>query len=195
MFDEPVKAVVKSELEEAIYPSRTIRHQNSGTTGSVFSVVWGSSNAPGPDAPAFERKDFSELTRQEKVHGLRVAAGRRAAQNDGRAQLDVAAVRRNVFEGQPTDGHTRDLMRAAERIDGFEFGKRHGKDRLRVDLREVTANSVLEAVGNTAAYERDVTPGVEPQRRAVHEPSMSVETEMDRITSATPATSDGGDKE
>lgn len=156
-------------------------------------------DAPGPDAPAAERKPYAKLAREEKVHGVRVAAVRRAARNDGRAQLDAAAVRTEVFDGEPSEGHARDLMRVAGQADGFEFGKRYGKDRLRVDLRDVTDDDLLEAardaVAGGEAGETDATPGVEAGETGEDGPETDAKSEMDRLMAATRATGDGGDGE
>jgi hypothetical protein len=156
-------------------------------------------DAPGPDAPAVERKPYPKLAREEKVHGVHVAAARRAARNDGRAQLDAAAVRTAVFDGEPSEGHARDLMRVAGQADGFEFGKRYGKDRLRVDLRDMTDDDLLEAARDAMAGgeagEADATPGVEAGETGEDDPETDAKSEMDHLMAATPATGDGGDEE
>lgn len=156
-------------------------------------------DAPGPDAPAVERKPYAKLAHEEKVHGVRVAAVRRAARNDGRAQLDAAAVRTEVFDGEPSEGHARDLMRVAGQADGFEFGKRYGKDRLRVDLRDVTDDDLLEAARDTAAGgeagETDATPGVEAEETGENDPETDADTRMAALMDAKPVAGDGGDGE
>lgn len=153
-------------------------------------------DAPGPDAPAVERKPYPKLAREEKIHGARVAAVGRAARNDGRAQLDAAAVRIEVFDGQPSEGHARDLMRVAGQADGFEFGKRYGKDRLWVNLRDVTDDDLLEAARDARAGgeagETDAAPGVETGEIS---PETDTKAEMSRIMAGTRATGNGGDGE
>jgi hypothetical protein len=123
---EQIEYVKHPNAPEIYVPEDTAREiaQGAGTVG--------------PDALAVERKPYSKLARSEKVHGVRVAAVRRAVQNDGRAQLDAAAVRTEVFDGEPSESHARDLMRVAGQADGFKFAKRHGTDRLRLDLRNIT---------------------------------------------------------
>lgn len=156
-------------------------------------------DAPGPDAPAVERKPYPKLAREEKVHGVRVASVRQAARNDGRAQLDAAAVRTEVFDAQPSEGHARDLMRVAGQAEGFEFGKRHGKDRLWVDLRDVTDDDLLEAARSAAtggeAGETDAAQGVETGETGEGGPETDVISEMDRLMAATRTTDDGGEEE
>lgn len=45
-----------------MYVPEDIAHEIAATT-----------DAPGPDVPPVERKDYLDLTREEKVHGLRIA--------------------------------------------------------------------------------------------------------------------------
>lgn len=78
-------------------------------------------DAPDLDAPAIERKEYRDLTREEKVHGLRVELARRATDNGGRRQVDATTVREEVFDGRPSEGHARTLMRLAGEADGFTY--------------------------------------------------------------------------
>jgi len=158
---------------ELYVPEDTAREMAEGT------------DAPGPDAPAVERKPYPKLAREEKVHGVRVAAARRAARNDGRAQLDAAAMRTEVFDGEPSEGHARDLMRVAGQADGFEFGKHYGKDRLRCDLDAVADRDVRADAGLT---ETDTEDADEQGDRD------DVEEEMEALANATPAADGGGSR-
>jgi hypothetical protein len=185
------------------YRERVLKHRNNVEHPNAPNLfvhedtareIAEKADAPGPDAPAFDRKDYSNLTREEKVHGLRVALARRAAQNDGRVQLDATAVRTKVFESEPSDSHARTLMRRAGLSDGFEFGKRHGKDRLRVSLRDVTDGELEGAIGaagtNREDVETDVPPGAEAEENDEEDPGKSVKSQMDRLTAAERVQSD-----
>lgn len=162
---------------------------------------------PGPDAPAYYWRSYGSLSRDEKVRGLRVELARRALSNNGRSQADAATIRQDLFDGQPSEGHTRDLMDLATDADGFTTTSRHGAERLRVELRRATddllatAKAVRDHDGADAPAsgpdrhdaqqddmdggESDASPGVQPDSPG------DVDTEMDALMNATPVT-DGG---
>jgi hypothetical protein len=102
--------------------------------------------SPSPDAPPIDRKDYADLTRAEKARGLRIALAREATRNDGRYRFDAEEVRRDVFDGQPSEGHARNLIDLAGDAEGFEATRRHGKEWLQVDLRDVTDGGILSEV-------------------------------------------------
>ncbi|WP_232819752.1 hypothetical protein [Haloprofundus halophilus] len=101
--------------------------------------------APSPDAPAIDRKPYDSLSRTEKVRGVRIELARDAQTNGGKSQMNATTVRRDIFEDRPSPGHVQDLLRLAGDADGFDVVTRHGKERLRVDLSDVTDLDVLEA--------------------------------------------------
>lgn len=47
---------------------------------------------PGPDAPAIDWKDYLDLSREEKVDGLRIELARRALSRNGDASATVSKV-------------------------------------------------------------------------------------------------------
>ncbi|WP_239524267.1 hypothetical protein [Halogeometricum borinquense] len=155
---------------------------------------------PGPDAPAFHWKDYSSLSKREKIQGLRVELIRRSFSNGGKGQADVATVRQEIFDGKPTDGHTRDLIDRAAEANGFTTASHLGSERIRVDCQRVdsdlldTAKSIQndsdprDRSGNDVDLQADQTggnPGV-----ASGDPG-EIDAQMDAIMSATPVT-DGG---
>ena len=85
-------------------------------------------DSPSPDAPAIDRKDYPDLSRAEKGRGLRIALAREATRNDGRYRFDAEEIRRDVFDGQPFEGHARNLIDLAADAEGFEATRRHGKE-------------------------------------------------------------------
>lgn len=107
-------------------------------------------NSPFPDAPAIDRKDYPALSREQKRRGLRIVLARRAIKNDGRYRFDAEEIRRDVFNGQPSEGHARNLMDLAADAEGFEATQRYGKERLQVDLRDVTDEEILTEVRKMA---------------------------------------------
>jgi len=114
-----------------------------------------------PDAPAIDRKSYAGLTREEKVRGLRIDLARRSMSNGGRYQIDADTVKRSVFDGKPSDGHARELLRLAGDADGFDTVRRQGKERLRVDLADVSDTDIRDAVDNGPAGQPSSTD--EPQ--------------------------------
>jgi len=169
-------------------------------------------DVPGPDAPAYYRRSYGSLSRDEKVRGLRVELARRALSNNGRSQADAATVRQDIFDGQPSEGHTRDLMDLVADANGFTTTSRYGAERLRVDLRRATddllaaTKAVRDGDGadgpdsdrgrhNGQQDSKDVgqsgaTPGVQPGD--TDDPG-DVDAEMDALMNATPVTDGGSD--
>lgn len=155
-----------------------------------------------PDAPAFERKPYADLTDAERIHKLRVELARRAAGHGGKRALRADTVRGEVFDGTPSKRKTKALMdRAADGAPGFETDARGGTKRLRCDLEAVADPDVLADAGLTAdtdpgeAGETDATPGVDGDETGGNDGETDVEAEMDRLMAATRATGDGGDGE
>lgn len=103
--------------------------------------------SPGPDAPAIDRKDYADLSREEKISGLRIELARAARENGGRRQFDAEKVGRGVFDGQPSPSHVQDLMEAAAGGDGYGYVNYHGKQVLRVGLEyiDVSIEKVLDS--------------------------------------------------
>ncbi len=151
-----------------------------------------------PDAPAFERKPYDDLTDDERAHGLRVELARRAGGHGGKRALRADTVRVEVFDGTPGARKVKDLMDRAARAEGFETDAKGGTKRLRCDLEAVADPDVLADAGLTAdtdpgeAGGTDATPGVEAGDTGENDPETDVKSEMDRIMAATPATGDGG---
>lgn len=154
-----------------------------------------------PDAPAFERKPYDDLTDDERAHGLRVELACRAARRDGKRALRADTVRGEVFDGTPGTRKMKDLMDRAAKAEGYETDAKGGAKRLRCDLEAVADGDVLADAGLTAdtdpgeAGEADATPGVEAGETRENDPETGAKEEMDRLMAATPAMSDRGDGE
>jgi hypothetical protein len=154
-----------------------------------------------PDAPAFERKPYDDLTDAEQVHKLRVELARRASEHGGKRALRAETVRGEVFDGTPGTRKVKDLMDRAVRIGGFETDAKGGTKRLRCDLEAVADPDVLADAGLTAdtdpgeAGETDATPGIDTDETGGSDDETDAKAEMDRLMAATPATGDGGDGE
>lgn len=71
----------------------------------------------------------------------------------------------------------------AGEADGFTFGRRHGKERLRVDLADVTDPDVRDALHEAEDGETDA-----------EDPAAEAEAEMDRLMAAEVATDGGRDQ-
>lgn len=103
---------------------------------------------PPLDAPAIDRKDYSDLSREEKVTSIQVELAREtAARNCLRYQWSVGQIRSEVFDERATAGHTQDLTQQAGDGDGFWYTQsRTGNYVLQVDLEDVTDTEILDAV-------------------------------------------------
>jgi len=55
-----------------------------------------------------------------------VEPARRSLSNDGRYAMEASAIHQDVFDGQPSDSHVRDLMDRAAKADGFSTDVRAG---------------------------------------------------------------------
>lgn len=104
-----------------------------------------------PDAPAIDRfrdggLSYGDLSRDDRVRGLRIAVARRATSNGGRAAIDAATVENDVFDGHPSPGYASKLIDLAADADGFDVDTRRDKKRLRIDFRDVTDDTVIDAV-------------------------------------------------
>lgn len=157
-----------------------------------------------PDAPAFERKPYDDLTDAERIHKLRVELARRADNKGGKfagkADLKADTVRGEVFDATPSKRKTKTLMdRAAEGAPGFETDAKGGMKRLRCDLESVADRDVLADAGLTAdtdpgeAGETDATLGVDGDKTGGNDLETDAKAEMDRIAAATRVTDGGGE--
>jgi hypothetical protein len=150
-----------------------------------------------PDAPAFERKPYDDLTDAERIHALRVELARRASEYGGKRALRADTVRSDVFDGTPGARKVKDLMDRAADARGFETDAKGGTKRLRCDLEAVQARDVLADAGSTSAAPAgeaggtDETPGVDADDTGGNGPETDADTRMDALMDATPV-ADGG---
>jgi len=157
-----------------------------------------------PDAPAIDRfRDgglrYDDLPRDDKVRGVRIAAARRATSNGGKGSVDAATVEHDVFDGHPSRTHAGKLVDLAADADGFDVDTRRGKKRLRVDLRDVTDGTVLDAVNGGESGASTPTSDTEPPASTDEDAGNGhdadavddVEEQMNRLANAT-AVTDGG---
>jgi hypothetical protein len=149
-----------------------------------------------PNAPAIDRfRDgglrYGDLSRDDKVRGVRIAAARRATSNGGRAAFDAATVERDVFDGHPSPGHASKLVDLAADADGFDVDTRRGKKRLLVDLGGVTDGAVLDVVDGES--KPSTTASGDESHGATSEDAAGsdVDDRMNQLMNAKPAT-DGG---
>lgn len=93
--------------------------------------------------------DYEQLTKEQKVHKLRVHLIREAETNQtGGAQLKYREVKA-LFDGHPSPGHCYDLMEAAAHAEGFAYDRagqnNNGDKRVRVTLDAVNDDSLFHA--------------------------------------------------
>jgi len=93
-------------------------------------------------------KEYANLTREQKVHQVRVALARQAvASANGKARYtyrDVLA----QYESRPSPGHAYTLLEIAGEADGFRYGDHNGEKSLLVNLDAVNDDAVIHAVNN-----------------------------------------------
>lgn len=152
-----------------------------------------------PDAPAIDRfhnggVGYEDLSRDDRIRGIRIAAARRATSNTGRAAVDAATVEKDVFEGRPSPSYASKLVDLAADADGFNVDTRRGTKRLLVDLRDVTDDAVLSAIDGVPGAS-NTTSDAEPRGSTSEDTdagdAADVDDRMDQLMNATVAT-DGG---
>lgn len=101
------------------------------------------------DAPAVDRKDYSDLSREEKVEGVRIALARTAERNGGNAAFRAGTIKREVFNSRPSDSHLQQLMALASEGAGYRMGSHPGDEtkQVMVDLPAVS-EAILNAAGS-----------------------------------------------
>jgi len=152
-----------------------------------------------PDAPAIDRfhngsVGYEDMSRDDRIQGVRIAAARRATSNSGQAAVDAKTVEKDVFEGRPSPSHASKLVELAADADGFDVDTRRGTKRLLVDLRDVTDDTVLSAVDGEPGAS-NTTSDAEPRGSTSEDTdagdAADVDDRMDQLMNATVAT-DGG---
>ncbi|SIS00613.1 hypothetical protein SAMN05421858_5127 [Haladaptatus litoreus] len=115
-------------------------------------------DAASPSDPAIDRKPYENLTRDEKVHGVRLELARDAAKrSNGKAQFGTADIREEVFDGNAPASYARSLMHDAADADGFRIRSGStGENRLAVTLTDA-ASDVLADAGVLANSKNDET--------------------------------------
>ena len=144
------------------------------------------------DAPAYERLPYDELSKAEKVHGLRIDLARRSVRNNGRWRLDANGVRNEVFSGHPSDSHSRQLMELAADANGFTVVRAYDKKQLQVNLRNVTDEEVLESLRKAANNRRESNQKEESSGTSDDGVFGDVEARGGAARSTPPVTDEGG---
>lgn len=163
---------------------------------------------PGPDAPAIDRKPYRDLSREEKVEGLRLELARKAYSRNGGASVTVSKVHDGIFDGKGSKDHIRSLMGDAAEYHGYsmETSATSGKKYITVNLDEVS-HGIREQLRSEREAE-DTTDDQDHEQKSDQDPAdESSETEddaaeseiesdaddqMDALMNAQPARTDGG---
>lgn len=104
-------------------------------------------DSPSSDIPAFERKDYADLSKEEKVDGIRIELARKAQKrSNGKSKITASAVNENVFNDYASPGHIYDLMRIAGNTTGYDFTTHSGLKALLVSLEDVTDETVIDVI-------------------------------------------------
>lgn len=95
-------------------------------------------------------KEYEQLTKDQKVHRVRVALLDQATgTNNGKAKMNYKEIMW-LFDGHPSAGHAYDLMERAGQLDGFAYDSAggDGEKRVRVDAGDVNDDALVHAVNN-----------------------------------------------
>lgn len=90
---------------------------------------------------------YEQLTKQDKVRKVRIALVNRAG-NSGTAKMTYLEVQ-SLLNNRPSPGHAYDLMKAAAKMDGFEYQEPSGPDnRIIVKMDAINDESLIHAANN-----------------------------------------------
>lgn len=144
------------------------------------------------EPPAVDRKTFDEMTKAERIEGIRIALARKADEKGGVYAADYNFIRKRTFNRTVSKGYASNIMEdvASEGADGFEFDTRHGSKRIKVNTAQM-CDSLLESAGLSES------PTAEQDRNQEEPKSdLEAEAEMKRLGEATHegrrAATDGG---
>lgn len=96
--------------------------------------------------PAYEQKEYGDLSRDERVEAVRVHVGRQARENGGLRQKSVERIREDLFENTPTKNTVKNYVEMAAKAGGFSLQQKHGKKRLKCKLSEVPDGELREYI-------------------------------------------------
>lgn len=159
---------------------------------------------PGPDAPAIDRKPYRDLSREEKVEGLRIELARKAYSRGGGASVAVSKVHDGIFDGKGSRNHIQSLMNEAAECNGYscKTSSRSGKDYITANWDEIAVIPHIseqiqsEREDTTETEDTDTTDGQQENLDQEPEQDQSVESEaadqMDQLMNAQAARTDGG---
>lgn len=94
--------------------------------------------------PDPNRTSYDQLTKSQKVYRVRKALVEEAAKSNGTAMFTYKEVKW-LFDGQPSVGHTYDLMELAGDLDGFNYDENHDENRVTVKLPSVNDETLVHA--------------------------------------------------
>jgi hypothetical protein len=130
-----------------------------------------------PDAPAIDRLDYGDLSREQKIRGARLVAARKARErSNGKARIRVEDLR-DALGPEPTESHLRDLLEAGSGVTGYH----HDSRGLAVDLADVDDADL-----------RDPPPAPEDDTDDGSDTVDDAADRLDVLDNAQPALADGG---
>lgn len=105
------------------------------------------------DGPAFEYRDFSNLTTEQRVEAVRAKLLKKA-KGRGCAQATAATIRDEFFDGEPSDSVAHDLRERAAECEGFGTRTTEGGvEAVKVNIVDVEDEGLLRAAGITPPSE------------------------------------------
>lgn len=156
------------------------------------------------EPPAVDRKPFDDMTKAERIEGIRVALARKADDHGGRFAADYNFIRGQVFDRVVSKGYASNVMAdVADGVDGLKLDTSHGTKRITV-LKNRLPDSLLATAalkdpsedGDEAASGTD-TPDTnrddtEQDAERTEEINEEASAEMDALMNAQLARADGG---
>lgn len=96
--------------------------------------------------PAIDREGYDDLSREERIEGLKIKLGRESYENGGQLQYGVREIRDSIFEGVPTDDTVKRYMNQAAEEDGYEVVNQNGKVMLRAETKQMSNTGLVEKI-------------------------------------------------
>lgn len=102
--------------------------------------------------PNPSRLQWEQMSKSQKVQKIRRNLLQYAKEDGGVAKMNYKEVKA-LFDGQPSDGHTYNLMEAAADAEGFKYnapkhGNKVGEKRVLCDLGGVNADASVQSLNN-----------------------------------------------
>jgi len=146
---EALRDVIESNLGDSDYFFETYTDRVLDRLGYVphpeIDILYADEDTV-EEKPPIDRKQYKDLSREERVEGLRIKLGRDAYENGGTLQYSVSEIRDSVFEGVPTDDTVKRYMNQASEEDGYGLLRQNGRNVLRANTELMSDSDLVEKI-------------------------------------------------